>query len=54
MAWARLTKGSLRLGGADAVLALDPQDRALLWHVLVDTISAIGMLARRTGRSRRG
>jgi hypothetical protein len=44
VAWARLTKGSLRLGAADATIALDPQSRALLWHVLVETISAIGVL----------
>lgn len=44
MSWARLTGGSLRLGGPDAVGALDPQSRGLLWHVLVDTISTIGVL----------
>jgi hypothetical protein len=49
MAWARLTKGSLRLGGPDAAVALDPQSRQLLWHVLVETISAIGVLGAADG-----
>ena len=49
IAWARLTKGSLRLGAADAAVALDPQSRALLWHVLVETISAIGILSAADG-----
>jgi len=44
MSWARLTRGSLRLGGPDAAVVLDPHSRALLWRVLVDTISAIGVL----------
>ena len=44
MAWARLTKGSLRLGGPDAAVALDLQSRGLLWSILIETISAIGIL----------
>jgi hypothetical protein len=44
IAWARLTGGSLRLAGPDAIGAIDPQIRGLLWHVLVDVISAIGVL----------
>lgn len=44
-AWARLTNGSLRLDGADAVTPLDRQSRGLLWHVLTETIAAIGVLA---------
>jgi hypothetical protein len=44
IAWARLTKGSLRLGAADAAVALDPQSRVLLWHLLIETISAIGVM----------
>ena len=43
-AWARLTSGSLRLGAADVAPALDAQSRALLWHVLTETISAIAVL----------
>ena len=49
IAWARLSRGSLRLGAADAAVALDPQSRALLWHVLVETISAIGVLSAADG-----
>jgi len=48
-AWARLTNGSLPLGGADAELALDRQSRGLLWHVLIETISAIGVLGASDG-----
>jgi hypothetical protein len=44
-AWARLTNSSLRLGAVDVVLPLDPQSRALLWHILTETISTIGELA---------
>jgi hypothetical protein len=44
MAWARLTKGSLRLGGPDAAVALDLESRGLLWSILIETISAIGIL----------
>jgi hypothetical protein len=47
--WARLTKGSLRLGAADAAVGLDPQSRALLWHLLIETISAIGVLGTADG-----
>lgn len=49
MAWARLTKGSLRFGGPDAAVALDAQTRGLLWHILIDTISAIGVLGAAEG-----
>ena len=54
-AWARLTSGSLGLGAADVAPALDPQSRALLWHVLTGTISAIAVLtAADIGRRRFG
>jgi hypothetical protein len=43
--WARLTNGALRLGGADVAAPFDPQARALLWHALTETISAIAALA---------
>jgi hypothetical protein len=49
MAWARLTKGSLRFGGPDAAVVLDPQSRGLLWHILIETISAIGVLGAADG-----
>lgn len=49
MAWARLTKGSLRFGGPDGAVALDTQTRGLLWHILIDTISAIGVLGAAEG-----
>lgn len=49
MAWARLSKGSLRFGQADAAVALDPPSRGLLWHTLVEMISAIGVLAMADG-----
>jgi hypothetical protein len=42
--WARLTNGSLRLGGADVCASLDRQSRALLWPVLSEAIAAIGVL----------
>ncbi len=45
MAWARLARGTLRVGGPDAVAALDRQSRRLLWCILVDTVSAIGILS---------
>ncbi len=48
-AWARLTNGSLRVGGDDAEVSLDPASRGLLWHLLVETISAIGVLAMTDG-----
>jgi hypothetical protein len=35
----------LRLGEADAVAPLDPHSRTLLWQVLTETISTIGVLA---------
>jgi hypothetical protein len=44
MAWARLTKGSLRFGGPDAAVALDMQSRRLLWNILIETISAVGIV----------
>lgn len=44
IAWARLAPGTLRVGGSDAVAALDGQSRRLLWYVLAETISAIGVL----------
>jgi len=43
--WARLRNGSLRLDAADVVPPLDSQGRALLWRVLTETISTIGVLA---------
>jgi hypothetical protein len=45
VAWARLTNRPLQLDAADAVPALDRESRALLWHVLTETISAVGVLA---------
>jgi hypothetical protein len=40
--WARQTNTSMRLGAADVVASLDPQSRALLWHILTEMISTIG------------
>jgi hypothetical protein len=45
VAWARRTNGSLRFDAADAMPALDRESRALLWHTLTETISAVGVLA---------
>ena len=43
-AWARVTNGAMRLDEADVAPLLDPPARALLWHVLTETISTIGAL----------
>ena len=43
-AWARLTKGALHPGAADTVASLDRQTRNLLWSVLTELVSMIGIL----------
>lgn len=48
-AWARLRSGALRFGEIDGRPMLDPQRRALVWPVFVETIAAIGALAARDG-----
>ena len=53
-AWARLAPASPHFGGADGRPVLDPQRRAVLWPVLVETVSVIAMPATQDGSPEAG